>query len=73
MKEEAYLIIGPRGITGLRKTKPHLNWNEISLRLYLDIPDAMFKRPHVEAIIRVNEEAIKTQKISPEVLIHTKK
>ncbi len=73
MKEQAYLVIGSTGLRGVRKSKPRLNWDEISIRISLDIPDAMFKRPHVEAFIKVGEEAVRPNEISPEILINTKK
>ena len=73
MKEQAYLVIGPTGLRGVRKSKPRLNWDEISIRISLDIPDTMFKRPHVEAIIKVSEDAVRPTEINPEIFINTKK
>jgi len=73
MKEQAYLVIGPTGIRGVRKSKPKLGFDEISVRIELDIPDTIFKRPHIEAYIKVGDEAITPNKISPETFINTKK
>ena len=73
MKEQAYLIIGPSGIRGVRKSKPQLRFDEISVRIALDIPDTIFRRPHIEAFIKVGEEAVRPNEISPEIFINTKK
>lgn len=72
MNEDVYLIVGPNGLKGTRKTRPSLKWNEISIKVNLNIPNAMFKRPHVEANIVVKEEALSPIEIKPEILINTK-
>ena len=38
MKEVLFLIIGPRGIKGIRKTRPSLKYNEVSAKMTLEIP-----------------------------------
>lgn len=73
MNEQAYLVIGPTGIRAIRKSKPRLRFDEISIRICLDIPNAIFKRPHIEAYIKVGKEAIRPNEISPEIIINTKK
>ena len=70
MKENAYLIIGRRGIRGVRKTKPSLEWDEIACKITLDVPDELFKRPHIEATLKI--ENVPNNVYNPEVVINTK-
>jgi len=72
MKSVGYLTIGPSGIKAVRRTKPFLQWNEIAVKIALDIPDALFKRPHLEATIRVDPDKIQSNQITPEMIINTK-
>lgn len=72
MKRESYLIINKNGIVGHRKTKPQLNWNEIAVKIVLDIPDELFTRPHLEATIRVDKNKITPNQINPDIILNTK-
>ena len=72
MKDISYLIIGKSGIRGVRKSKPSLRWDEIALKVSLEIPDILFERPALEATIKVDKN-IMPEKISPELIINTKK
>lgn len=45
MKIINWLIIDKNGIKGTRKTKPDLRWNEIAVKINLDIPKELFERP----------------------------
>lgn len=51
----------------LRDREPKLKGNEISLKLALDLPDALFKRPQLEAKMVVPAEAAAKIKITPEI------
>ncbi len=73
METEQFLIIGRGGIRGIRRTKPQLRWDEIAFKISLNIPDALFDRPHLEATIRVDEKDVQSNQINPEIIIHTKK
>lgn len=46
---------------------PTLKGNEVSLRLSLELPNAMFERPQLEAKMEVPEEAVPEITITPEV------
>lgn len=70
MKEESYLIIGRKGIRGVRKTKPSLEWDEIACKIVLDVPDELFKRPHIEATLQITD--IPNNTCNPEVILNTK-
>jgi hypothetical protein len=70
MKETSYLIIGRKGIKSIRKTKPSLDWDEIACKISLDIPDELFRRPHIEAKLVVKD--IPNEAYNPEIIINTK-
>lgn len=46
---------------------PTLKGNEFSLRLQLDIPDAIFKRPQLSAELTVPDTAVSSININPDV------
>lgn len=70
-----YLIIsaqksrygGLREKTRLAERVPTLEGNEISLRLELDIPDAVFQRPQLEARMTIPDTAVKDINITPDI------
>lgn len=72
MKETAYLIINKSGIKGVRKQKPSLNWDEISMKIDVDIPDVLFQRPHLQATVKVDKDKIQPNQICPEIILDTK-
>ncbi len=57
MKVQKWLTINSRGSARLTQTKPHLDWNEISIALEVNLPDALFDKPRLEARIDIPEEA----------------
>lgn len=59
-----YIVINSRGGAKITGREPRLNANEISLRIYLEVPNAMFERPRLEAIMKVPVEAIPRAKIT---------
>jgi hypothetical protein len=71
MKSTAYLIIGKNGIRDVRKNKPSLEWDEITVRLSIDVPDILFQRPLLEASIVVDKNIL-PDVILPDLVINTK-
>jgi len=71
MKSNAYLIIGKSGIRGVRRSKPGLKWDEIAIKVSLDIPDQLFTRPQIEATITV-DKSVQPEMIDPTIVINTK-
>ena len=69
MKSSSWLIINKNGIKGIRKTKPALEWNEIAVRINIEIPNQLFDRPQVEAILKI--EDVPNNSYTPELLINT--
>jgi len=56
MKITNWLTINNRGSTRLTKSKPRLEWNEVSMMLNVEIPDSVFKRPILQANIKIDGE-----------------
>ena len=69
MKTNSWLIINKRGIVGVRKNKPPLGWDEIAVRINLEVPNQLFERPQVEATLKI--ENIPNNSYSPELLVNT--
>lgn len=70
MKIQTWLAIKKNGWrTSVRttKTKPKLDFNEISLKLELDLPDALFTTPALEASIVIPASSVQNPIISAEV------
>ena len=72
MIRQAYLILAKSGIRGVRKTRPPLKWDEISMKIELDIPKELFERPQLEANIRVDPEKVQPNQINPDIILNTK-
>jgi hypothetical protein len=70
MKTTSWLIVNKNGINAVRKTKPDLNWNEIAVAVHLEIPDELFKRPTVQATLKI--EDVPLAEFNPEVIVNTK-
>lgn len=57
MKIKPYLVINSRGTVKVTKTPPALGYDEVCLQLNLELPDALFSKPRLEAKIVVPESA----------------
>ena len=53
MKTNGYLVIGSNGSTRFVKNKVGLSWNEILIKVSIEIPDSVFSRPLLEANIKL--------------------
>lgn len=62
-----YLIITKTGNVTLRQQEPRLSANEIALRIHLQVPDALFKRPILEARMEIPDEAVPHATITPQI------
>lgn len=69
MKSSSWLIINKNGIKGVRKTKPALEWDELAVKINIEIPNQLFERPQVEANLKI--ENIPNKSYEPEMLINT--
>lgn len=51
----------------MKEREPQLNGNEIAVHLRLDIPDALFDRPMLEAKMALPADVVPKVKITPEI------
>ena len=59
MKKKLYLAVNSRGTARVTKTRPALNYDELEIGLELNIPDVLFQKPRMEAVVTVPAEAIR--------------
>ena len=45
-------------ITGSRKNRPDLRWNEVAVKVHLDLPASIFERITPEAVIDVPDDIV---------------
>lgn len=70
MKISQWLAINKNGITRVRKTKPYLEWDEVAVKLLLDIPDELFRRPVIDATLTIRD--IPNNAYEPDIVLNTK-
>ena len=68
MKTKAWITINDRGSMRLTKGNTQTQTNEVSVRVNINIPDALFQKPRLEATITIPEEAIGPEMISSDVI-----
>lgn len=71
MKVSNWLVIDKNGIKATRKTKPGLDWDEIAVKINLEVPDELFRRPTIEATVRVQD--VPNNAYQPELIIDSVK
>ena len=69
MRTNGWLVVNKNGIKSVRKSKPFLEYNEIAVKINLEVPNELFDRPTIEATLKV--EDIPNESYSPELLINT--
>ena len=72
MNIKKWLTIDSRGISRISVGKPALSWDEVSIRLEVNLPDALFTRPGLEAKISIPEEAANKEIITSDVIENVK-
>jgi len=70
MKVKQWPVLSKKGIVCARKTKPTLDWNQIAMRIELNVPDELFNRPHIEAKLTIKD--VPPNVFDPEVIVNTK-
>lgn len=70
MKINQWLAINKNGITKVKKTKPALNWDEIAIKILLEIPDELFRRPIIDAHLEIKD--VPNNAYNPEIIVNTK-
>lgn len=69
MKVSNWLVIDRNGVKATRKTKPSLDWDEIAIKINLEIPNELFQRPTLEATVQVTD--LPNNAYKPDVIIDT--
>lgn len=72
MKTQFYLVIGKGGSVAAKKNKPSLSFDEIAIAMNLELPDALFKKPALEATVTIPAEAALPQNIEADVVANVK-
>lgn len=68
MKTYFFLNVNRRGSVSTTKNTPSLKADEISIKLCLELPDALFNRPKLQANITIPDEAAKPEIINSLVI-----
>lgn len=73
MNINRYLVVGKRNryakpSARLTVTSPSLESYEVAIKLSLDIPDALFSRPQLEASIKIPSDALTAPVIEAETI-----
>ena len=69
MKVSNWLVINRNGVKTVRKSKPALDWDEIAIKLNLEIPNELFQRPTLEATVQVTD--VPNTAYKPDVILDT--
>jgi hypothetical protein len=64
----AWLAVNENGRTKLTKSKPTLQGDEIAISLKLDIPNALFRKPSLEAVIKIPDSVAQTELLTSAVV-----
>lgn len=67
MKTWFYIVANKKGAQRMTQTAPKLQPGEISVRVQLEAPDALFQTPQIVANISIPESAAQPEPISAEV------
>lgn len=72
MKIQFYLVVNSNGTVKVVKNKPALQWNEISIKQNLELPNALFQKPHLEATVKIPDDAAMPNQIDADVIENAK-
>lgn len=67
MKVSNWLVINRNGVKTVRKSKPSLEFDEIAVKLNIEIPNELFQRPTIEASVKVVD--VPNNAYEPDVII----
>jgi hypothetical protein len=67
MKTNFYLVVNKRGTVRTVKEKPDLKWDEVSVKMALELPNVLFDKPQLSASLIVGEDQAEGFEISPDV------
>lgn len=64
MKVRKWLTVNRKGSCRITKGQPGLDWDEVAIQLEIDLPNALFEKPRLEAKITVPDDAAASHTIS---------
>ena len=67
---DKWLAINANGAVRVREQRPDLKFNELAMKLRIEIPDELFIRPTIDAKLKV--EDVPATEFNPEVIVNTK-
>lgn len=69
---EGYIVVKPKGHYGLSarlaSRTPALSKDEVAIKLDIRVPDALFKRPQIQAKVVIPEDAVTAPVLNATVL-----
>ena len=68
MKKDFYLVVSNRGAMRVVKNTPGLDWNEVAIKMNLEIPDEVFNRPQLSATVKIPDGIVKTKVVEAEII-----
>lgn len=68
MKISFYLIVNSKGSVKTTKGRPGLDWDEISMKVNLELPNALFSKPQLSADIKIPDEAASPTELNADVI-----
>lgn len=69
MKTSQWLVINRKGIKQVRSSKPSLKFDELAVRINLEVPDQLFVRPTIEARLEIKD--VPNNAYNPSIIIDT--
>lgn len=64
---QKWLTTNSRGTAKLTHTRPRMGADDVAIFLEIEIPDALFDKPHLMASIKVPQSAVPSKEITAEV------
>lgn len=68
MNNTFYLVFSKGGSVAAKKNRPNLAFDEIAILFNVELPDALFKKPALEATLVIPKEAAMPQHIEADVV-----
>lgn len=72
MNVKFWLVVNSKGSIRTVKNRPGLSWDEISIHCEVKVPDAIFKRPTINASIQIPEDIVQNPQIEAETVDNVK-
>lgn len=67
MKTDFYLIVKENGSIRTVKNRTSLNFDEVSIKMNLEIPDQVFHKPVITGTIKITEDMVSPNELKADV------